>query len=589
MSCSQHGRRWSSLLFIVVLVVCLVCAASAQASEPPVWRFAPALAPPPPPEVPPAPYPVPVGQVGQISFWAPNHGLLIDSGGLYAYDGVDWHQLATVCGGAEGRIAWAGPDDFWTISDQRGGQQLPPDLRVQLQSISLCHFLDGQVVGSYAMPLEQPDSWLHMDAAACYNPSDCWFGGNVGASPNTGAFHLHWDGASVSAVYAPEDYAVTGIVNFEGELYESVDIGQSPPTNPPVIHTIAPAGSSPTFTNLYLYPPSSSRTLPEYQHKAPPFELEGFTLASDGPPLEAGATQLWAAANAQPNSTTESLTVLHCVKAACASGEWSQVAPKGETTLEGTRIESTPAPEPGSESAWLSLRNGSGNAVVGRLDSAGALAEVQTLPRRQESSEVGYRGTAGPITCPAPHDCWMATEEGTNPATGGRTTPGWLFHLTDGSQYPQDADPNFAGVITYRPPDAGVPLIYPDLPPADDSLANQIVIAPPSNPPEQAPTSPAKRAKAKSLLTHVKSRLEHGRVLIISFVLTARAHVQIVGRRGKRVVAKTREESLHAGAHELSLSLDPANWPTKLQFEARPGGASASASVAVHASDTFGT
>ena len=92
------------------------------------WQFAPAEAPPPPPGAEPSPFPTALGDVGDIAFWAPNRGLLITAGnafvpaGLYAYDGVSWHQLSNVCGASDGRVAWAGPDEFWTISDQRPGQ-----------------------------------------------------------------------------------------------------------------------------------------------------------------------------------------------------------------------------------------------------------------------------------------------------------------------------------------------------------------------------------------------------------------------------------------------------------------------------------
>ena len=147
------------------------------------WVSAPALAPPPPTGASPSPFPLPVGYVGDIEFWAPNRGVLITAGnsvvpaGLYAYDGVNWHQLSTVCGGTDGRIAWAGPDEFWTISDQRPGQVLSTSGTGALEDVSLCHFLDGQVVASFAEPLEQPNSYKPMNAAACAGPNDCWFGG----------------------------------------------------------------------------------------------------------------------------------------------------------------------------------------------------------------------------------------------------------------------------------------------------------------------------------------------------------------------------------------------------------------------------
>src|SRR6202043_2548979 len=60
-----------------------------------------------------------LGKIGDIEFWAPNRGVLITAGnpptvapGVWAFNGQSWHQLSTVCGGADGRIAWAGPDEF---------------------------------------------------------------------------------------------------------------------------------------------------------------------------------------------------------------------------------------------------------------------------------------------------------------------------------------------------------------------------------------------------------------------------------------------------------------------------------------------
>jgi hypothetical protein len=598
-------------LALAVLVVGLASPAlpAAHAEGGGSWRLEAAEAPPAPAGVSPAPYSVPVGEVGEISFWAPNRGLLITGGagpvgaGLYAYDGVSWHQLATVCGGGSGRIAWAGPDEFWTISDQRAGQVRPRNSQAATKSVSLCHFLDGEVVGSYAMPLEEPDSYLPMDGAACYSPSDCWFGGQTGVAPHKGAFHLHWNGSTVTAVYEPEAHAVSDMINFGGALLESVQIAESVQKQPAVLHRIGPEGAEPfeevsTFVKAPKPPEEEPapparfvpHRLPEYGEGVLPDALQGFGLASDGSPLGAGATQLWAAANPlatpPPESKPASLTVLHD-----AGKTWTQVLGPGsgksplpeETMLAGASAEvegklergtsGALAPEPGSESAWLSLRpsGGGDDAEVALLNADGTVTEAKSLPESGEA--VGARGEAGPIACPAPHDCWLATAGGTDAVTGEQLVAGWLFHLGSGEPVAPDGDPLFDGedpVISYRPPDAGVPVIYPDLPPEDDSLANQQVQPTPSLPPEQT-AAPSVRKQAESLLQHVKSRFQRGRrELVVSFTLTARAHVQLVGRRRGKVVASTRMESLRAGAHQLSLELDPAHWPTKLQFKATP-------------------
>jgi hypothetical protein len=552
---------------------------AASAAEPPAsWHFAPALTPPAPPGVASASEFVNVGPVGQISFWAPNRGLLIEGGteafgnnktpavpaGLYAYNGASWHQLSTVCGGGEGRIAWAGPDEFWTISDQRGGQNLPERYRGELESISLCHFLDGQVVGSYAMPLGQSDSYLRMDAAACYSPSDCWFGGETGTGANPGAFHLHWDGAGVSVHYSEEAHAVTSMVGFQGHLFEGVRLhGGGLPgeaEQPALIHTIAATGSSP-FGDLYLYSPTTGELLPEYEKKGLPYVPEGLLLGTDGLGLGVQATQLWAIADPEGESYGRSPTVLRCELKACLSGTWSQLMPT-PASLAGSDVKEPPAPVPGSEDAWVSLTTrgrSEGTAEVALLGPEGVLE--RNIP--PEEAEIGRRGLSGPITCPAPGDCWMATSEG------------WLFHLTYGAALALDEDPSFAGVITYRPPDAGVPRVYPDsyTEEANSPLAPQ---APAALPPR--PSAPATvHRKGRRLVKNVHDHFLHHDKFEITFTLTGKARVSLLARRGRRVIARVRARTLRPGRHTLSFEFNPALPPTKLQFNAVPPGSSGGA------------
>ena len=68
-----------------------------------------------------------------------------------------------------------------------------------------------------------------MNAAACNGPSDCWFGG-IGAQDPTGerrgAFHLHWDGAALQTVYAPQGRGVTDIeAHVGGTFFETARVG----------------------------------------------------------------------------------------------------------------------------------------------------------------------------------------------------------------------------------------------------------------------------------------------------------------------------------------------------------------------------
>jgi hypothetical protein len=564
---------------------------------------------------------VPVGGVGEISFWAPNRGLLITGGtaeplnpepgkgpgpvaaGLYAYNGEEWHQLATVCGGADGRIAWAGPDEFWTISDQRTGQSLAGrnTYAAMFESLSLCHFLNGEVVGSYAMPLQLAGSYVPMDSAACYGPSDCWFGGQDGSDGSeSGAFHLHWDGSTVTAVYETGAGPITDMVDFDGEIFESVRVGGPANSHPSILHTIASAGSPPPlFSGLPIVEAATSansgrRPLPVYGSGVSPGILQGFALATDGSAAGEDATQLWAAAD-PVEWNAGSVTVLHDVLHHQGNA-WSQVIPgpngslppaiEGKMltgasaylggSLEEPAASETIAPEPGSEDAWISLHSRGGNkgAEVALLGPDGTIAEDDVLPSSQEP--VGFRGQAGPIVCPAPHDCWMATNKGADPLSNEETVPGWLFHLTDGTRYPRDTDPSFAGVITSRPPDSGVPVVYPDAPPVDNSLANQQPPPAPSGPPVQIlEAPPGGTTPAVAPVQNVHGRLVRRRTFVLSFTLRIRAHVQLIARRKGVVVARSHAESLRPGPHTLSLLLDPRRWPTGFQLKTTPIGAAA--------------
>jgi hypothetical protein len=598
-----RAPRWRATLVAAALVtLALVSVFGASADAVTMWRFEPALAPPPPSGQEPAPYPVPLGQVGQISFWAPNRGLLITGGsgpvppGLYAYNGANWHQLSSVCGGDEGRIAWAGPDEFWTISDQRAGQVTSEEeYSHELESVSLCHFQNGEVVGSYAMQLDTPESYVRMDAAACLAPSDCWFAGYDGRSPNSGSFHLHWNGSSVTASYDTNEQAVTGMASFGGLLEEGLE--------PLGIRSIAPAGhrslcgggASP-FCEVDTYSEQQEKQLPvypatpKYQQGVPPEFYSGFELSTDGVGLGSGASQLWAGADPEGPCTREGCPaiVLH----ESSDGAWTQVTPAPspsgasalppEAELAGSsrvRYNSRRtvgaqaiAPVPGTESAWVSLTGGpslGGGAAVALLEADGKLAEPpQLLPSPLDPlAPVGNRGEAGPIVCPDAQECWMATSKG------------WLFHLSNGETHlATDTDPNFNKIIAFRPADDGLPAVYPDEPPEDDSLANQLsaeALVPPIQTPAPS-TGPGKRGRA--LVTHIHSRLEHHHVMVLSFTLTARAHVRLIARRHGHVVAETPNRALRVGKHTLSLTLSPANWPTALKFQATPIGAPAPAS-----------
>lgn len=493
--------------------------------------------------------PAALGQVGDIEFWAPNRGMLITPGrggiaaGLYAYDGSGWYRYSTVCGGHEGRIAWAGPTDFWTISDQPLGQQtgkLPP------RHISLCHFKDGQVVASYAEPIGQPSSYLPMNAAACAGPDDCWFAGDrLPGTTNVGAFHLHWDGTSLSAVpslSAPQPEivdpgrSVEGLAFSGGSLYESVAIDQfdtapgESGSQPSFLHRIAPGAAE-------LFQPLLAAEPVEYGG-SDPAQLEGFRLSADG-------SGLWAVAGA--TDAPAQVTALRL------EGESLAQVPlddPSEALGPGTRVGGLGA-EPGGD-AWVGFKGvgegASPPARLARVHRDGTVEQPIQLPGADEG--IDRYGGAGPIACPADEQCWMATAQG------------WLFHL--GPDLPQDADAALHAFVSYRPPDDSLPSVPPISLPVDDSGAEP----PPSVEVEAEELAPETLPRAP--YSKVKQQLIGKDLLEMTFVLHVRAHVRLIARRKGQVVAATPRYTMNKGPRSVRLRLDPKRWPTKLDLQVKP-------------------
>ena len=95
------------------------------------------------------------------------------------------------------------------------------------------------------------------------------------------------------------------------------------------------------------------------------------------------------------------------------------------------------------------------HATLALLSADGEVLDELELP--------GAKGAGRTrVVCPAVHDCWVAT------------SAGWLFHLATGEEREHaqaNGDPAFSGayVVTYRPPDEGVPLQTSTTLPVDDS------------------------------------------------------------------------------------------------------------------------
>jgi hypothetical protein len=538
--------------------------------------------------------PIGLGRIGDIEFWGPNRGLLITAGnpptippGLWTYNGREWHELSDECGATDGRIAWAGPEEFWTVSDGRPGQAgtettgAPP-----LADNTLCHFQKaasekGEVAGSYGSLAFRPDSYQAMHAAGCISPSDCWFAGDVLPEGQVGAFHLHWDGSSLTEIPNPQGHQVGDMRLFEGLLYESVRLlpgdlltEPEPPLEPRLLHLIPPAGSGEDpFLSLNV-------GVPSYAPGEFPTALDHLQLSADG-------ETLWGAADPverpPEGSAPGEVTIVRD-----AGGVWSQLFgspgtdPGGVNPFSGELVDAIAA-EPGSESAWVGLRPSTGgaadpSATVASVGGNQEVTERQTLPSSQEMSEgVGPKGAADKLVCPSAEDCWLAT------------TQGWLFHLADDAHrsLAANGDPAFAGLITFRPADAGIPAFVPDAPPVDDSgLLGELS----ANAPLQVTVSEEPEARTTvPLVSRIHTRLVHGTTLRVSFQLATKARVRLLAKRRRKVVAKTSMHTFAAGSRSLTLRLDRRRWPTKLDLQTHALGPLPTSSLRGAGSTTVGT
>jgi hypothetical protein len=533
-------------------------------------------------------WPVGLGKIGDIEFWAPNRGLLITEGqpptippGVWAYNGVEWHEIADVCGATDGRIAWASPSEFWTVSDGRAGQANEVssgghEVAVPHEDNTLCHFARGEVVDSYAHPANQADSYQAMHAAACLGAADCWFGGDPLPEPQIGAFHLHWNGGSLeNEPYLGEGHAVEDMRSLAGHLFESVQVNRGDHSieneaATPVLHRINPEGVHPAIE-------------PEEGlfGELPLYEQGELASALSFLRLSAASGTLWAAAGKSTEIPEAGHQAGQVTLALGASRSFTQViGPEHPLApiLPANRDEehelldvaeakeasvSALAAEPGTGDAWLALAPPEGlsaqkRAVLLHVSSEGEVLEERTLPSVAEEEEgIGPKGAAAKLACPQAEDCWLAT------------TQGWLFHLAPegGRTLPRDAHESeyFTGLITYRPPDQGLPQVPPDAPPPDDS---GLVEAPPDYGGTFAETSTAavQQKVTLPLLSRVHSRL-HGYTLELRFHLAVRARVRLIAKRRRKVVAQTPMRTLTAGSRKLLLKLNPRHWPTKLSLQ----------------------
>jgi hypothetical protein len=539
---------------VTAVVATATAAAALTALSPAVagaasWRLE---QPDPPPG---AQFKVPLGKPGDLKFWSRNRGLLGVEGnstvprGLYYWNGVSWRELSSVCGGQGDtmRIAWAGPTEWWTISD--------PSLPRSGNGTALCHFKDGQVVGSFSTPEEARDPYRQMDAAACNGPNDCWFGGFTGQNTTgekRGGFHIHWDGQALTTVYAPQGRAVSDISFWNGSFFETTFRGGRP--------------NSETAPDLAQ--PEADPALVHYIGGGATFGSDGFLPATDrdGTELLAADTngaRFWAVGGGAasgpktrddggPDATAAGNFPRQPLALTYTPGAGGEIALSTQF-LDTERFVDVAGVPGADDSAWVAVQRydqrdaTNVKARVALIHADGTVEQNQLLP----ASGAG-RGAAAKIAFTAPDDGWMVTNAG------------WLFHYTNDDAVAPDTDPAFSGTIDFRPNEAAEQFV-PDTPPPDDSG----LLTPPPAIPDPPPPDPIQlpaliRGKPKSTLKHNK--------LTLTFYLRRTAKCQLIARRKAKVVAKSKAVTFKKGKRKLVVKLNPKKWPTKLQFKTKEPG-----------------
>lgn len=540
----MRRRATAAALAVAAAVAAGVASVPSLARAEATWR----LEQPAPPAG--ARFKVPLGTPDDMQFYAPNEGLLSVEGnaavptGLLFWNGRAWHQLSTVCGGSgeASRIAWAGPDEFWVITE-------PSEPRVG-SGLGLCHFKNGVVVGSYSTALQSPDPFRPMDAATCDGPNDCWFAGIGSADPtgqHVGAFHLHWDGTNLTSSYQPQGRGVSGLAYFDGTFYESTLAGRQGGDTIDPVTLATPEPDGPILIHELIA--NTFRDAPFFPELSPGVPRDGIELLS----AKSDGTDLWfsgggaASGPAAPHegSFPSPPIAVHYNGTFFLLARIDPALFGGEDRFVGI------APVPGTENAWvadqaLAERGSATDKAKVALIGAGGSATIDTLP----ASGAG-RGSAQLVAATGPEEAWMVT------------SAGWLFHYTNGAMLPENNDPNWAGTITIRPNES-VEQFVADTPPPDDSK----LLEPPPVQVETKPPSEPMQLVIPALLKNIKVS-RHGLTVTISFQLTRLAKVQLVAKLHGRVVARTRDERMKPGRRKLTLTFQRNRWPDALSFKTK--------------------
>lgn len=506
---------------------------------------------------------VPAGYVGDLSFWAPNRGLMTVAGnasvpaGLYSWDGESWHQLSTVCGGGpNARIAWAGPTEFWTITT--------PSVGFKTVGAGLCHFKDGAVVGSYSY-FNVPEFGPVVNAATCRAADDCLFGG-VGAQSvdgsRIGAFHLRWNGTDLTPVWNGQGRGVSDLVVRRGTILESTYVGtqaggqgtipflRQPEPVPALLHRVA--GTA--FSNDPFVP----RALPG----VPAAGTELRAMDTDG-------TTAWAVGGGAGSgpATADGNVQRPPIALRLDDDQWQELELSG-ASLPSDHWFGAVAAVPGTRTAWTTLTDAETAGTAGipgqygqpRVAAVGADGRVESETLDANDGPAA-KGSTTAIACPAADDCWVATAKG------------FLYRRTTAGPYARDTDPAFQGTIAIRPNEAASQVI-PDDPPADDSR----LLAPPVELPDPSQNDgPGTCTDLPPLVSRVKAtgakptrrqarQTNPKLALTIRFRLARPAKVGLRARRGGRTVATVKPRKMKPGSRSVQISVRRKQWPKAMKF-----------------------
>lgn len=544
----------------LLLAVFLLLALAPSATAAPDWR---------PATLPQAGvFAAPLGEPADLQCRAANRCILTANGGasgfgpsLFTWNGATWKQLANVCGPISvdhsGGVAWPGGSDFWTITEPS-----PPRAAANFSGESLCRFSGGNVVGSFSRLADRgaTDEYFPVDVGDCVNANNCLFGGEYAVTVDgalDGAFHLRWNGTSVTRDFAPQGRAVTDVAAFDGKYIESVAVGparssaEAPELTVPepevrLLHEVDPNGSGDSAYENVDFIFDGTFGQPELNA----LDVNGSAATAD---------RIWAVgggALSGPGSTApDPFDSGPVVATRTINEDWEQL------TVDSSQFDFNAhmldvAAIPGTDMAIATVLDSvpdgpllDGNTVIALLDADG------TITRQLISTTAG---TAMKVDCATPTRCWIATLKGE------------ILEFSDPAEsIGVDADPAFASLITFRPNELAEQAIA-DSPPVDDSL----LFAPP--PPEEELGTVTRTTRVRAAVRSFKTRLT-GTRLKVSFTVVRRARVTISARRKGRTVAVVRSRLLRKGRHTLVLKFNRNRWPTSLAVRVAEPGQEASA------------